>query len=772
MRTPTAVYRIRFELVLACALLCLSALLATAAYAYASPAAASGAPLAAHKITVTNPGSQTTNPLSAHVDVAIKATDSDTSAALTYTATGLPDGLAISKTTGVISGTVTTASTGTVKVTATDSTKATGSASFTWTARNTIAITTPKAQLTTVGAAVALAVLAQDDDTKATPLKWTASGLPTGLAIDSADGVITGSPTKAGSYTVTVKVSDPTKSSASVSFGWKIGDLITVAAPGSEASIVSFPITPVLVTATDSAPAQKLTYRASSANKATGATTAGPPPGLAISPSTGTITGTPTGHAAHYTVTVTATDSTGATGSAPIGWTVANRVTVTPPGARKFWARIPAQLKISATDSDPAQKLAYTATGLPTGETINAATGLISGTPTTISSGTATVTATDGAGSAGFATFSWSVQLAIIIPDPGTVRTTAGHALNVRLSFTDAAGRGDHVTLSAVGLPRGLIFEAAPAFEPGPATIYGWASAPGAYRVTINAKGSLGDVSSMTFPLVVGAAPDSGPTGQIRLDLGGQCLDDLGNRSSSGTGVVLWNCRSGGAAERWTLASDGTVRIHGQCLEVAGNGGYLGQGVRLWTCDAGAAGPREIWLTGTDGQLASAASGLCLSDTRPTAVNGTRPTLTGCGLRRGQLWTVPAERILSALAGTCADDFHSSGVNGNVIDMYGCNGTASQSWTAEPDGTLRMLGGKCLTVRGPIGRLASRIELWTCLPRDRAQQWTVVRDSTLNSELRLDGVCLAVPSMTAPAGSQLRTAPCAAADPRVHWHIW
>jgi hypothetical protein len=41
MRAPTAVYRIRFEIALACALLCLSALLAAAAYAYASPAAAS-----------------------------------------------------------------------------------------------------------------------------------------------------------------------------------------------------------------------------------------------------------------------------------------------------------------------------------------------------------------------------------------------------------------------------------------------------------------------------------------------------------------------------------------------------------------------------------------------------------------------------------------------------------------------------------------------------------------------------------------------------------
>jgi len=754
MRALATVRRIPFPVFFACALLCLSALLATAAYAYAAPIDQGSAPAAAHTITVANPGPQTTNPLSAHVDVAIKATDSDKSAALTYTATGLPAGLAISKTTGVITGTITTTTKVTVKVTATDSTKASGSASFTWTARNTIAITTPKAQATAVGSAVALAVPAEDDDTEATPLTWAASGLPTGLAISKTTGVITGAPTKNGDYTVKVTVTDVTKSADSVSFGWKVSDLVTVTAPAAERSTVGQPITPVQVTAADSDNSAALTY-----------TAAGLPAGLAISAATGTISGTPTGDAARYPVTVTATDASGATGSAPIAWTIANRVTVTPPSARKLWAGIPVWIKLKAADSDPKQTLEYSATGLPAGLTINDASGVITGTPTAIAKGTVTVTATDGAGSAGSAAFGWSVQLAIIIPDPGTVRTTAGHALNVRFSYSDAAGRTDHVTLSASGLPSGL------SFQQNPPTIYGWASAAGTYRVTIHARGSLGDTSEMTFPLVVSAAPDSGPSGQVKLNQGGRCLDDLGNRSANGTRVVLWSCQANDAAQHWTLASDGTVRIHGKCLEVTGNGGYLGQGVQLQTCGS-AAGPREIWLTGTDGELGNARSGLCLSVTRATVGNGTRPTLVRCQLRRGQLWTLPAQRLLAALAGTCADDLHSAGGNGNVIDLYACNGTASQDWAVRPDGTLRVFGDKCLTVRGPLGRLAAKIELWACAAGDKAQQWTLVRGSTLSGELKAGGVCLALPSMTAPAGSQLRTAPCAPADPRVHWHIW
>ena len=55
------------------------------------------------------------------------------------------------------------------------------------------------------------------------------------------------------------------------------------------------------------------------------------PPGLSIDPSTGAITGTPT-TAGTSSVTITATDNAGFTGSATFNWIITNVVTVTSPG--------------------------------------------------------------------------------------------------------------------------------------------------------------------------------------------------------------------------------------------------------------------------------------------------------------------------------------------------------------------------------------------------------------------------------------------------------
>ncbi|MGO4427205.1 proprotein convertase P-domain-containing protein, partial [Streptomyces sp. MCAF7] len=70
------------------------------------------------------------------VSLQIAATSSNPGA-LTYAATGLPAGLSIDSSTGLISGTPTTLGSGTVTVTVTDSTGKSATLSFTWTVNTT-----------------------------------------------------------------------------------------------------------------------------------------------------------------------------------------------------------------------------------------------------------------------------------------------------------------------------------------------------------------------------------------------------------------------------------------------------------------------------------------------------------------------------------------------------------------------------------------------------------------------------------------------------------
>lgn len=91
------------------------------------------------------------------------------------------------------------------------------------------------------------------------------------------------------------------------------------------------------------------------------------------------------------------------------GSTGGNTVTVTNPGSRSTTVNTAASLQIQATDSASGQTLAYSATGLPPGLSINVSTGLISGTPTTAGNYGVTVTAKDSTNAAGSTSFTWTV---------------------------------------------------------------------------------------------------------------------------------------------------------------------------------------------------------------------------------------------------------------------------------------------------------------------------------------------------------------------------
>jgi hypothetical protein len=86
-----------------------------------------------------------------------------------------------------------------------------------------------------------------------------------------------------------------------------------------------------------------------------------------------------------------------------------NTITVTNPGSQTGAVGTAASLQIQASDSAPGQTLTYTAAGLPAGLSINSASGLISGTPTTAGTASVTITVTDTTGASTPASFTWTI---------------------------------------------------------------------------------------------------------------------------------------------------------------------------------------------------------------------------------------------------------------------------------------------------------------------------------------------------------------------------
>jgi hypothetical protein len=185
-----------------------------------------------HAPVVTNPGSRTirTGPFS----LTISASDGDGDA-LTYSASGLPSSLSINASTGTISGTV-AAGTYDITVTVSD-TRAQTTVAFTLTVlpNQGPLLQPPPAQSHRTGDAVTLQLVASDPDGDL--LTFSAAGLPPGLTINQATGLITGVTTTVGTYSVTVGVTDGSLA-VNHTLPW------TIAAPPSPGSFTDDPLIP------------------------------------------------------------------------------------------------------------------------------------------------------------------------------------------------------------------------------------------------------------------------------------------------------------------------------------------------------------------------------------------------------------------------------------------------------------------------------------------------------------------------------------------------
>jgi hypothetical protein len=333
------------------------------------------------------------------------------------------------------------------------------------------------------------------------PYKWiVASGLPAGLSIDTNTGLITGTPTQAGTSNFTVQVADSQSTPATASTSLAV----TIAYPAVAVSTAALPSASV-----GSVYSQALAATGGNGVYAWSLASGTLPAGLTLNAS-GTITGTPTQTGTStFSVRVSDSQANPSTATSSLSLTVAYpEVAIAQTTLAAGRVGTAYSQTLTATGGNGAYTWSVASGSLPAGLALSAS-GVISGTPTQQGTETFSVKATDGQATPASATSSLSLVVASAPVAPTVTLALApssivpGGSTTLTATFSATAATGT-VQFNSNGAALG----APVAVASGKATLQQIFATAGSYAITAVYSGdsNYATATSSAATLTVGNA--------------------------------------------------------------------------------------------------------------------------------------------------------------------------------------------------------------------------------------------------------------------------
>ncbi|MBW5482306.1 ricin-type beta-trefoil lectin domain protein [Streptomyces bambusae] len=154
--------------------------------------------------------------------------------------------------------------------------------------------------------------------------------------------------------------------------------------------------------------------------------------------------------------------------------------------------------------------------------------------------------------------------------------------------------------------------------------------------------GFTGGLSNLAVYPYAAAPAAPGAAGKIASAAAAATCADLNEaRADDGNKIQVWGCNEtdGGAAQRFEVRGDGTVRVQGKCLDTQNAGTGDGTPVLLMTCKGT---PTQQFHPRADGSIHHPASGRCVDLANAKTDAGTPLWLWPCNGTGPQRWSVPA----------------------------------------------------------------------------------------------------------------------------------